>query len=63
MDTRKKSLLKTITWRAIAIIGEFSVVLIFTKQLNTSLKIIIVGNIIAMILYYFHERMWVKFNH
>lgn len=62
MDTRKKSLLKTITWRMIAITGEFCVVLVFTHQLNTSLKIIIVGNIIAMVFYYYHERMWIKFK-
>ena len=58
MDSRKKSILKTISWRIIAIIISITVVYIFTNSISLSLGIAITSNAVAMIVYYFHERSW-----
>jgi len=58
MDTKKKTILKTLSWRIVAIIISTTVVYIFTNTISLSFKIAITSNAIAMFVYYFHERLW-----
>jgi len=60
MDTRKRSIVKSISFRILATIITFIVVWIFTRDIVTSSGITIAENLIKMIAYYFHERAWIK---
>lgn len=62
MDTKKKSLIKTISWRAIAIVISFVITYLFTRSSSMSFEIVIIANAVSMIGYYFHERIWSKYN-
>jgi len=56
----KRSLLKTISWRALATTATILIVYIFTRELVISLGIGIVEVLLKMALYYGHERIWEK---
>ncbi|MFQ6020623.1 MAG: DUF2061 domain-containing protein [Candidatus Aenigmatarchaeota archaeon] len=58
IETRKRSLVKTVVWRIICIIASIIVPYFLTGSLEISIKIGIVYNVIVMVLYYFHERIW-----
>ena len=58
METHKRSIVKSITFRIIATIITFIVVWIFTKDIVVSGGVTIIENLIKMIAYYFHERVW-----
>lgn len=60
MDSIKKSTLKTITWRIIAVLTTLLICWIFTKKIEISLGITITGAIVSTIEYYIHERIWVN---
>ena len=62
MDSVKKSTLKTISWRIIAILTTFVICWLFTDNISSSFNISIVGAIISTIEYYIHERLWNKFD-
>lgn len=61
MDTKKKSILKTISWRVIAIVISVIITYIYTKSASMSLELVLVANAISMIGYYYHERVWNKY--
>ncbi|MEM6829985.1 MAG: DUF2061 domain-containing protein [Bacteroidota bacterium] len=62
MDSRKRHIAKTITWRVIASLTTFILTLIFFKEdPNATQKAIWVAvfeSTSKMILYYYHERIW-----
>lgn len=58
MDSKRKSFLKTISWRIIAVLTSLLIIYLFTYKLVVSLKITIVAAIVSTIEYYFHERLW-----
>lgn len=60
MEHHKRTLVKTITWRIIALITTIVVVYIYSGDAKESLVIGFVANAVKMFLYYIHERMWNK---
>lgn len=62
MDSKKKSLIKTISWRVIAIVISFIITYLFTKSSSMSFEIVIIANTVSMFGYYFHERIWNEYN-
>jgi len=57
-EARKRTLVKSISWRILATLLTSVIVLLFTGKFSLA---IIVGGIDAIatfVLYYFHERMW-----
>lgn len=60
METKKRSITKSIVWRLIATINGVLGALLFTNNFFQSLKIGVFANITGFILYYFHERLWNK---
>ena len=58
METRKRSIVKSITFRILATIITFLVVWIFVKNIAISAGVTITENLLKMIVYYFHERAW-----
>jgi len=57
-ETRKRSILKSITWRVICIAVSILISFALTGQWDIAIAIGTVYNVITMILYYFHERIW-----
>ena len=60
MESRKRSIYKTITWRIVATLGTFVIAFIFTGRIVISFGIGLADAIIKTILYYWHERIWAK---
>ena len=60
METHKRSIAKSISFRILATIITFIVVWFFTRDIVTSSGVTIVENLIKMIAYYIHERAWIK---
>ena len=60
INSQKRSILKTITWRIIAAIITGAVVFIYTGKLRETGEIIIVAEIILTLAYYLHERLWAR---
>ena len=57
-ETRKRSVAKSVVWRIICVLVSIAVSYLLTSRWDIAVAIGSVYNIITMILYYFHERMW-----
>ena len=57
-ETRKRSIVKSVTWRIICVVVSIVTAYLLTGKLDVSVAIGTVYNAITMILYYFHERFW-----
>lgn len=55
-----RSLLKTISWRFLATLTTFLLVLLFTKKIDIALSIGVLEAFIKAGIYYIHERIWDK---
>jgi adenylylsulfate kinase len=58
IDGRKRSLVKSVTFRVIVVAADLVVVYAFTHQIETTVAVTIVTNISSTLLYYGHERVW-----
>jgi uncharacterized membrane protein len=58
MDSIKRSIVKTITFRIIATVTTIGLVLIFTRNWAIAGTIGILDIISKLIIYYVHERAW-----
>ncbi|MET1260768.1 DUF2061 domain-containing protein [Flagellimonas sp. DF-77] len=61
-ESRKRHLLKTVTWRAIGTIDTIVISWIISGNPYTGLKIGFAEILTKMILYYLHERAWYRIN-
>jgi len=55
-------MLKSVTWRAICVVVSILTSFFLTGKWDTAVAIGTVYNVITMILYYFHERLWNTVN-
>lgn len=62
MVSKKRSLAKSITWRLIAVVTTFTVGFAMTGSIAFSASLSLVSNGINFVLYYIHERFWLKVN-
>ena len=53
-----RSLVKTVVYRIIIIIMDFTVVYLLTKQVEIAFAFMIISNTYTSIVYYIHERIW-----
>jgi uncharacterized membrane protein len=58
MSTHRRALIKTITWRVIAIFSSVIVLRTFTGRWLESIEAAVAANLVGMALYYLHERAW-----
>ena len=58
VDTQKKTLAKTMTWRITASLTTFIIAWILTGDLVIGATIGAIEAIAKIFLYYFHERIW-----
>jgi len=61
-NSRKRHLIKTITWRLIGTLDTIFLSWLITGNPATGLKIGLVEVITKMVLYYGHERAWYRIN-
>lgn len=57
-ETRRRSLLKTASWRILATVDTILLAFLFTGSVGAALSIGSLEILTKMILYYFHERAW-----
>ena len=60
MITKRRSLAKSITWRAIAVAVTFVVGYAMTGNWQFAASLSIISNLINFVLYYLRERFWLK---
>lgn len=58
VETKTRSITKTITWRIIATLITWAVAYWFTGSIAGSLALTLVAAALSMIAYYIHERVW-----
>ena len=61
-DSKKRHLAKTITWRIVGTIDTMVLAWIISGNPMTGFKIGAAEVFTKMILYYFHERAWLRSN-
>lgn len=58
MDTHKRTIIKTITWRIVATLTTVIVIYLWTRDLSVALGSGLIANAFKTIFYYIHERLW-----
>ena len=59
-DRHKRSILKSLTWRALATLTTMAIVYAYTDELALSLGVGAIEVVTKMSLYYAHERLWAR---
>lgn len=59
-DTHTHSVLKAISWRILATTATILIVFAFTGRLVLSASVGAVEIVVKLVLYYFHERIWLS---
>jgi uncharacterized membrane protein len=62
METRKRSMMKSITWRIVGVVLLSGITWLVTRDWKDSTIITVVFHSIRMVMYYFHERIWLRVN-
>jgi len=58
--SRKRSVVKAITYRGIIICLDFLVIYLLTGKVMTAAAFMIVSNVYTTIAYFLHERLWAR---
>jgi adenylylsulfate kinase len=59
-ESLRRSVVKTVSYRVIILILDFTSIYLFTGQLKVAVGFMIVSNIYTTIGFFLHERMWAK---
>jgi len=62
MDTKKRSLAKSVVWRIIAIVVLGTVSYFVTEDWKQVTVITVLFNCLQVVLYYSHERIWSRIS-
>ena len=62
VDTKKRTMVKTITWRITASLTTFLIAWILTGDILVGASIGSIEAIAKIFLYYFHERIWTNIS-
>ena len=60
VSTKQRSFIKSLTWRAIALISGFVITYAVIRDVAVATELTIIVNLVNFILYYAHERLWLK---
>lgn len=60
MEHRKRSILKTLSWRIFSFFLTIIIIYAYTKNIKQSIGVGAGIDIVKMFLYYLHERIWNK---
>ncbi len=59
-ENRRRSIAKAITYRLASIVMDTTLAYIVTKDVTQTATLVIISNILSIMLYYGHERIWDK---
>ena len=62
-ESRRRSVAKAISWRILAALITAGVALAMTNELAFAAKIGLIDTTVKLLIYFFHERLWNKFNY
>jgi adenylylsulfate kinase len=57
-STRKRSVVKAVTYRVVIIILDFTTIYIITGKVNVAFGFMLISNLYTTVAYYLHERIW-----
>jgi len=60
LETVKRSVFKTISYRVVILVLDFAAIYLFTGKVKVAIGFMIVSNIYTTIGYFIHERIWDK---
>jgi len=60
MDTQRRSILKTVSWRVVATLVTVAITFVVTGRFDLAITIGLGDSIVKFFTYYLHERMWSK---
>ena len=63
MDTHKRSIAKTISWRVVATFITGVVTFILTGRLDFAVTVGLADTLVKFLIYYVHERMWARISY
>ncbi len=58
--TRKRSIVKALTYRVVIVCLDFLAIYIFTHKIAVALGFMIVSNVYTTVGYFLHERLWAR---
>ena len=58
IDSKSRSIIKSVSWRVISVIATYTIVYLFTHDSKMAISIGIVDMLLKLFLFYFHERTW-----
>ncbi|MBS1503102.1 MAG: DUF2061 domain-containing protein [Bacteroidetes bacterium] len=59
-ETLGRSVVKTVTYRVLILILDFTSIYLFTGKVRIALGFMLVSNVYTTLGYFFHERIWDK---
>ncbi|HEY4395515.1 MAG TPA: DUF2061 domain-containing protein [Polyangia bacterium] len=62
-ETRRRSVLKSLSWRFLAALITSTVVYILTGKGDFAAKVGLVDTAVKLFIYFFHERAWDRINY
>lgn len=62
MDTKKRLLMKSVTWQMAGLICMTLIGYVFTQSASASSGIAITGSAVGFLSYFLHELVWSKIN-
>jgi len=62
IETKRRSFIKALSWRVTATLTTILVAFIITKRIDIALKIGVIEVFLKMLIFYIHERFWIKSN-
>jgi adenylylsulfate kinase len=60
VETLNRSIVKTVSYRFVILILDFTAIYLFTGKIKIALGFMIVSNIYTTVGYFIHERIWDK---
>jgi adenylylsulfate kinase len=57
-ESLKRSVVKTVTYRVIVLVLDFTAIYLLTGQIKIAVGFTIISNIYTTVAYFFHERIW-----
>jgi uncharacterized membrane protein len=60
IDSRKRSIVKAITYRILIVCLDFLVIYLLTKQAKMAFGFMVVSNVYTTLGYFLHERVWAR---
>ena len=56
--SRKRSIVKAVTYRSVIVVLDFVVVYLLTGKLSTATGFMVISNLYTSVAYFVHERVW-----